>query len=107
MSYAPPKRIRICAVHALPAGTRWVVEINNSEEALVLNVDGVVYAMSTMCLHAGAALQHGYVEGRVLYGPLHRWGFVLTTGAWAEDATLRAPTYAIAQQDGDCFLCLP
>ena len=99
--------MHICAVHELPAGTRRVVEINDSAEALVLNVHGVVYAISNICPHAGAALQHGCVEGTVLYCPLHRWGFTLTTGAFVEDSALRVPTYAIAQKDGNFYLCLP
>jgi nitrite reductase/ring-hydroxylating ferredoxin subunit len=97
----------VCAVHELTPGTRRVVEINDYEEALVLNVDGVVYALSNICPHAGAALQRGQVEGAVLYCPLHRWGFTLTTGACIEDCTIGLRTYITVQKDGHLFLCLP
>jgi nitrite reductase/ring-hydroxylating ferredoxin subunit len=64
--------LRLCAVEELTPGSRLVVEIAASEEVLVLNIAGTVYAMSNVCPHAGAALQRRQLEGTVLYCLLHR-----------------------------------
>lgn len=102
-----PHLRRICAVHELPPGSRRVVEISDEEEVLILNVDGIVYAISNICPHAGAALQRGQIVGGTLYCPLHRWGFALATGTCDEDRTQNARVYTMQQQDGDFFLQIP
>ncbi len=98
---------RICALDELPAGARRVVELNDWEEALVLNLDGRLYAISNICPHEGAALQRGRVEGTVLYCPLHRWGFDLTTGAYLDDASICARRYEVRVCNQTLFLGCP
>lgn len=100
------ERLHICAVHELPPGARRVVEINAYEEALVLNLGGMIYAISNICPHEGAALQRGSVEGTVLYCPLHRWGFELTTGGYIDNATICARLYAVEACDNHLYLCV-
>lgn len=100
------KRIHICAVRELEPGARRVVEITFCEEALVLNLDGTICAVSNICAHQGASLERGYVEGNVLYCPLHRWGFDLCTGAYVEDASIGLPTYRVEKHRDDLFLCV-
>ena len=99
--------IRICAAHELTPGSRRVVELNDYEEALVLNVDGRLYALSNTCPHEGAALARGPVEGTTLYCPLHRWGFLLSTGAFIDDARVGVRTYRVEIQNGAVYLHLP
>jgi nitrite reductase/ring-hydroxylating ferredoxin subunit len=101
------KRLYVCAVHELPPGSRRVVEINRYEEALVLNLDGTIYAISNICPHEGAALQRGTVEGAVLYCPLHRWGFELTTGASIDHTDIYARPYPVEICDDHLYLDLP
>jgi nitrite reductase/ring-hydroxylating ferredoxin subunit len=99
--------MRVCATHELPSGARRVIEINDYEEVLVLNVEGRVYAISNICPHQGAALARGVVEGEVLYCPLHRWGFTLTTGTCLADVSIRVRLYTIESKNGDLLLHLP
>jgi nitrite reductase/ring-hydroxylating ferredoxin subunit len=98
--------LHICAAEELAPGTRRVVEIDAYEEILVLNVAGTVYAISNVCPHEGAALQRGQVEGTVLYCPLHRWGFELSSGRCVDDATLCGRTYRVETKDAQLFLYL-
>jgi 3-phenylpropionate/trans-cinnamate dioxygenase ferredoxin component len=99
--------IRICAAHELTPGSRRVIDLNDDDEALVLNVDGRLYGLSNICPHQGAALARGPVEGVVLYCPLHRWGFTLTTGACIDDASICVRTYRVEIHNGDVLLHLP
>lgn len=100
-----PHRIRVCAVHELAPGSRRVVEISAFEEALVINHQGHFYAISNICPHEGAALQRGIIEAQIIYCPLHRWGFDLTTGAYIEnEPNLCARIYTVDVQDDDLYL---
>ncbi len=101
------KRLHVCAVHDLPPGARHVVDIGHDEEVLVLNVDGTIYAISNICPHEGAALERGIITDGVLYCPLHRWGFVLASGASVDEVALCAPTYRVERRHGQLLLCLP
>jgi nitrite reductase/ring-hydroxylating ferredoxin subunit len=99
--------LRICAAHELTPGTRRVIDINDYEEALVLHVNGRLYALSNICPHQGAALARGPVEGTILYCPLHRWGFTLATGVCIDDESLCVRLYRVEIQNGDVLLHLP
>ena len=101
------KRLRICAVDELPSGTRRVVDIGGYDEVLVLNVDGVIYAINNVCPHAGAALERGIIKDDVLYCPLHHWGFRLSSGAAIDATTYCARTYRVITCGDDLMLCLP
>lgn len=101
------QRIRLCAVHELGPGTRQVVEISDCEEVLVLNLGGTIYAISNICPHEGAALERGNVEGTVLFCPLHRWGFELTSGRSIDDPSVCARLYTVEEHDHTLYLCVP
>jgi len=58
--------LRVCKAQELTPGARRVVELNASEEVLVVNVAGTIYALSNICPHAGAALQRGTITDQVL-----------------------------------------
>ena len=101
------KRVRVCAIDELPPGARQVIAMGNHEEVLVLNVGGTIYALSNICPHEGAALERGMTKNGVLFCPLHRWGFVLVSGACLQDVALCARTYGVEINDDQLFLCLP
>lgn len=101
------KRIHVCAIEELPPGTRCVVTLEDYQEVLVLNVDGVLHAVSNFCPHEGAALQRGPVEEGILYCPLHRWGFTLATLQCISDASVCGLTYPVDVEDGQVVLHLP
>lgn len=100
-------RVHICAVDALPPGKRQLVKIGNTVAILVLNVDGVVFAINNECAHEGASLEHGMARGGVLYCPLHQWGFVLTSGVAMNDPAYCAQIYIVETDDNQLYLCLP
>ena len=99
-------RLHICGVHDLPPGKRQVVDIGDYGEVLVLNVDGVVYAINNECAHEGAALERGMVRRGVLFCPLHQWGFVLASGASINDPAYCAQTYPVEIHDDQLYLYL-
>jgi nitrite reductase/ring-hydroxylating ferredoxin subunit len=71
--------ISLAEAASISAGTGCAVELNGREFA-VFNVDGAFYAIHGRCPHRGGPLGAGYVEGAVVYCPLHGWGFDVKTG---------------------------
>jgi nitrite reductase (NADH) small subunit len=64
----------------------------HGEEVAVFNLDGVFYACSDRCPHAGAPLKGGIISGTVISCPWHGWRFDLASGPDApKDGVLRYP----------------
>lgn len=51
-----------------------------SEDVVVANVDGKLYAMISICTHRGGPLDEGELEGNVVTCPWHGGQFDVTTG---------------------------
>jgi len=52
----------------------------HDREVLIVNVEGVYYAVDNMCTHFGGDLSEGVLEGKVVTCPNHRSKFDVTTG---------------------------
>jgi hypothetical protein len=85
--------LRLCAVEELASGSRRVIEVEASQEVLVLNIAGTVYAISNVCPHEGAALQRGQVE-RTVFTVLSIVGVVhsLPVSVWMMPHSVGGPT---------------
>ena len=57
--------------------TRVVLE---GRSVLLIRWQGVLYAVSGRCPHAGADLSHGRLANGRLHCPMHGWKFDVTTG---------------------------
>jgi len=63
---------------AIPPGESAVVAFDG-EQVAVFNIDGVFYACSDACPHAGGPLHQGFVEGTDVVCPWHGWRFDMNT----------------------------
>lgn len=75
------REIRLCKINEISVGEAksFVVE---GREIGVFNVDGKLYAIDNLCVHAGAPLSEGSIDTencRVFCG-WHGWAFDLATG---------------------------
>ena len=61
-----------------------------SKEVAVFNVAGTIYAMDDSCLHKGASLGSGKLEGKVVTCRAHGWRYDVTTGS-----TMNVPGYGV------------
>jgi 3-phenylpropionate/trans-cinnamate dioxygenase ferredoxin component len=73
----------------VPPGTGTTATVEGKELAL-FNVAGTVYAIDDGCLHQGASLGTGKLEGRVVTCRAHGWKYDVTTGN-----TTRVPGYGV------------
>ena len=60
------------------------VEVARLEQ--VFNVEGTVYAIQDSCLHKGASLGTGQLDGKFVTCRAHGWRYDVTTGS-----TINAP----------------
>lgn len=97
---APPTRcsdrLHVCPASELPPGTRRIVQVNDTIEIGVFNIDGNFYALRNICPHRKAPLCKGQITAHVtsngpgdwqMYGPRevlrcpwHGWEFDIPTG---------------------------
>ena len=77
------------------------------QEVLVLNLSGKIYCLSGRCVHAGAPLAEGTLEGKVLTCPWHYSQYNVITGE-----VLRGPAdkplrvYKVEEKENDLYIDL-
>ena len=91
------------AADELPMGESRVVELGEQRIAL-FNVGGEIRAISDTCLHQGAQLGMGSLEGEVVTCPLHGWQFDVRTGACLTRPGRSVETYEVRSEDGRIFV---
>lgn len=79
------------------------IEIDD-DVVCVHNVDGVLYAISNVCPHAGASLHHGFIEEGRITCPWHGWSFPLSCEDPPRDGLYR---YRVVEEDGALFIETP
>lgn len=82
--------IEVARLDQVQPGTGMSFTVAGKEVAL-FNVDGTIYAMEDSCLHKGASLGTGQIEGKVVTCRAHGWRYDVTTGS-----TMNVPGYGVA-----------
>jgi len=82
--------VEAARLEQVPPGTGMCFTVAGKEVA-IFNVDGTVYAMEDCCLHKGASLGTGELDGKVVTCRAHGWRYDVTTGS-----TLSSPGYGVA-----------
>lgn len=94
-----PAFVGVAWLEDLPVGRAMTVTIGDLRIALV-NVDGTVHAIDDACLHAGASLGAGVLEGKVLRCRAHGWRYDVTTGGVVGVPGLGVCVHQVQVQDG-------
>lgn len=96
--------VKVASVADIPPGARQIVEVDGIE-VVVVNLDGVFYALEDMCTHDGGPLGEGALEGGQLICPRHGARFDVRTGAALTLPAVEAvPTYAVRVENGDILI---
>ena len=88
----------------VPPGGRKLVFIPGGETVLLLNVEGLFYALENSCPHAGASMASGPCQGHEITCPAHGLKFNVTNGRCTASPSLQIPMYAVREQDGHVWL---
>ena len=95
--------VEALAADELPVGTSQVVEVGEQRIAL-FNLGGEIRAIANVCLHHGAELGMGTLEGEVVTCPLHGWQFDVRTGACLTRPGRSVETYEVKSENGWIFI---
>ena len=90
---------KVAAVTDIPPGTKQIVEVDGTL-VVVVNLDGVFYAVEDVCTHDGGPLGEGKLDGCELICPRHGARFDVRTGAATRMPAIEpAPTYEVRVED--------
>ena len=97
--------LRVCRVDEVGPGQMKGFAVDGlAWPVLVANVDGELYAASSMCPHEDVSLLDGRLAGTRLICPGHAYEFELTTGRCSHDPTLALFRYRTFVVDGDLHI---
>jgi nitrite reductase/ring-hydroxylating ferredoxin subunit len=82
--------IEVARLDQVPAGTGGGFTVAGKDVA-IFNVEGAIYAIEDSCLHKGASLATGQLDGKVVTCRAHGWRYDVTTGS-----TMNVPGYGVA-----------
>lgn len=95
---------RVAKVSEIAPGTTRRVVID-SNEILLCNVDGKVYAVEDVCTHDGGPLDQGELEGECVVCPRHGATFDVRTGdALTLPAVVPLLTYETSIEGDDIYV---
>jgi nitrite reductase/ring-hydroxylating ferredoxin subunit len=86
-------------------GTSTTVEVDGKMVAL-FNVEGTIYAISDLCMHAGQSLGYGILQGKVVRCRGHGWRFDVTTGFVVGVPGAGVPSYQVRIEDDKIFVAV-
>jgi 3-phenylpropionate/trans-cinnamate dioxygenase ferredoxin subunit len=98
------KFVKVARAADIPPGAKKIVEVDGIE-VVIVNLEGVFYAVEDVCTHDGGPLGEGRLDGCQLICPRHGARFDVRTGAALTMPAIEpAPTYAVRVQDGDILV---
>ena len=96
--------VNAAKVGELAPGDMKLVDVGENE-AVLINVDGDLYAISDLCTHRDCPLSEGSLEGDVIECGCHGSRFNVRTGAVEEGpATEAVPVYIVKIEGGDILV---
>lgn len=85
-----PEFVEAARLDQILPGSGTTATVGGKEIAL-FNVEGTIYAIDDSCLHHGAWLGSGKLEGKVVTCRAHGWKYNVMTGE-----TLHVPDYGVS-----------
>jgi nitrite reductase/ring-hydroxylating ferredoxin subunit len=95
--------VRVGSVKKLGPGSVMEVSVHGSTIA-VCNSEGVIYAVSGICPHAGGPLGQGALHGHMLVCPWHSWEYDCRTGENDFDPEIRISSYPVKIEGDDILV---
>lgn len=98
-----PNFVEAMPLEQLPSGARTMVKIAETNVAL-FNVDGELFAINDTCVHQGASLAAGKVDGKVVTCRAHGFKYELTTGFVVGSSGYGVASYPVKVVDGKIWV---
>ena len=99
-----PEYLEAARMDQLLPGTGTTVVVAGKDVA-IFNVDGSVHAIGDTCVHAGASLGSGKLNGRIVTCPAHGLRYDVTTGE-VTTGGLQVASYPVKIVDGRILIAV-
>ena len=99
-------KVRVAGTGDVPVGEGRTVEAGGRAIAL-FNVAGTFYALDNVCIHRGAPLGDGDLDGTFVSCPWHAWRWDVRTGAHANNPAVKIACFPVTVQGTDVFVEVP
>ena len=94
---------RAAGMNEIPAGQIREFTVGGKSIALA-NIDGKLFAISSICLHHGGPLGEGDLDGTLVSCPWHGWQYDVTTGKLVQQPSDGVQCYAVELRGDDVFV---
>jgi nitrite reductase/ring-hydroxylating ferredoxin subunit len=91
--------VEVAKLDQLAPGQGMTVTVRGVPVALFY-VDGAVYAIDDICLHAGVSLGSGELRGHIVRCRAHGWRYDVTTGYTINEPDCRVTRYPVQVVEG-------
>jgi nitrite reductase/ring-hydroxylating ferredoxin subunit len=91
--------LEVASIEQIAPGTSLVVSAAGKDVAL-FNVDGQIYAIDDACVHQGASLGAGKIDGKIVTCRAHGLKFDVTTGFVGGSPGYGVASHAVQVVDG-------
>lgn len=98
--------LKVASLAEVPPGKVKYVVLLGRHIALC-NVDGTIHAIDNFCVHRGAPLSEGWLDGPILECPSHGWKFDVRTGAVTADPRMCNEIFAVKLEGDDILIAAP
>jgi nitrite reductase/ring-hydroxylating ferredoxin subunit len=92
--------VKVASTSDLKPGAAITVDAHGKSIAL-FNVAGRIYATDNACLHQGAPLGEGILQGEIVACPWHMWEWNVRTGEKLGESSLKLATYPVEVEGTD------
>ena len=79
--------VKVAKTNEITPGNKKKINLE-SQEIMLVNLDGTYYALNNKCPHMGGSLADGILEGEQITCPRHGAGFNVKTGKNLHDAKI-------------------
>jgi ferredoxin-nitrite reductase len=97
-------QIKLCSVNDLKAGIGYPTVVQGKSLALFLHGDGRIFAIDSVCPHAGGPLEEGKMDKCEVICPLHDYRFDLATGRCSTDPESVVKTYPVMIEENQVWV---
>ena len=98
-------RREVASLDQVPLGKGSLFNAGGKNVAL-FNVDGTIYAIADACLHSGASLGLGRLDGTTVTCPWHGMKFDVTNGCFAGTSQNGVASYPVKVVNGKIMVAI-
>jgi nitrite reductase/ring-hydroxylating ferredoxin subunit len=97
--------VRVARLSDLPPGRMVAVRLE-TEDLVLYNVDGAIFASRDFCPHAGYALSKSNFSGKYVRCSLHSWEFDVTSGEYTGNPNIHMKCFPVRIEGDDVLVSL-